>query len=185
MNHENSIQQNESVGKLDDNNSVANDWYLAAAKPRQELRAVENLKNQGITCFCPQVKIERLVRGKKVVKQEALFSGYLFICLSPQDPNWHKVRSTRGIRDWIRFSGIVAKLPADLIDKLIKVETAKENWVINRIEPGEKVRILEGPFAGLQAIFEKEDGEKRSMILIEFLGKTNRVMVDNEQIVLD
>ncbi len=179
------LQTTSSISHAEGSNSADIEWYLAAAKPRQELRAVENLKYQGIQCFCPQAKIERLVRGKKVIKQEALFSGYLFICLSQQDPNWHKVRSTRGIRDWIRFSGNVAKLPTSLVDSLIEVEAAKENLIINRINPGQTVRILSGPFAGLKAVFEKEDGDSRAMILIDFLGKTNHLKVENEQIVLE
>lgn len=185
MNDKMTIQSAPSNSQPDGNQPLRVQWYLAAAKPRQELRAVENLKNQGIECFCPQVKVERLVRGKKVLKQEALFSGYLFVCLSQKDPNWHKVRSTRGVRDWIRFSGNVAKLPKELVDSLIDTEGAETERVINRIEPGGKVRILTGPFAGLQAIFEKEDGEKRSMILVDFLGKTNRLKVENQQIAVD
>jgi transcriptional antiterminator RfaH len=161
------------------------EWYLAAAKPKQEIRAVEHLKNQGIECYCPLIQVERLLRGKKIIKQEALFSGYLFIYLSTQDPNWHKVRSTRGIRDWVRFAGNVAKCPAELVEQLIDIDNSSQNRVINRIEPGESVRILSGPFAGLAAVFEKEDGERRAMILVEFLGKTNRVIVDNQQIVVD
>lgn len=174
-----------SCNQADESGSPEIEWYLAATKPRQELRAVENLKNQGIHCYCPLVKIERLIRSKKVIKQEALFSGYLFICLSQQDPNWHKVRSTRGIRDWIRFSGNVAKLPTALVDSLINADLDQSDLVINRIEPGQKVRVLAGPFAGLEAVFEREEGESRSLILIEFLGKTNRLKVENEQIVLE
>ncbi|MBV1909742.1 MAG: transcription/translation regulatory transformer protein RfaH [Kangiellaceae bacterium] len=159
-------------------------WYLAAAKPKQELRAIENLQNQGIDCQCPQAKVERLVRGKKVLKQEALFPGYLFIHLSQQDPNWAKVRSTRGIRDWVRFAGDVAKLPDDVANSLIQANADSESQpVICRFDKGETVTILSGPFSGLNAIFEKDDGELRSMILVEFLGQSNRLKVNNEQIV--
>lgn len=162
-------------------------WYLAASKPKQELRAVENLTNLGIMSYCPVVSVERLVRGKKSIKQEALFSGYLFIRLSVEDPNWHKVRSTRGIRDWVRFSGNVAKLPTGLIQDLINSEQAETEprIVVNRMDKGQPVRVLSGPFAGLSAIFEQNDGEMRSMILVEFLGQINRLKVDNDQIAAD
>ncbi len=158
-------------------------WYLAASKPKQELRAVKNLTNQDIQAFCPIIKIEKLYRGNKVLVDEALFTGYIFIYLSQQSPLWHKVRSSRGIRDWVKFAGKVAKLPSDLIDSLQKVNLSADNpIIISRFNQGEKVRILSGPFSGLSAIFEKDDGEKRSMILVEFLGQKSRLTVSNDQI---
>ena len=95
-------------------------WYLAASKPKQEARAVENLTNQDIQAFCPMVKVEKLRRGNKVLVDEALFTGYIFINLSQQSPLWPKVRSSRGVRDWVKFAGNVAKLPDDLMNSLLK-----------------------------------------------------------------
>jgi len=164
----------------------ASSWYLATAKPHQEARAVENLENQQIRAFCPTVKVEKLRRGKKQIVTEALFTGYLFVNLSPQHALWHKVRSTRGIRDWVRFAGEIAKVPEKLVTSLFQANIEPERQlVISHFNKGEAVRILSGPFAGLKAIFEKDDGEKRSMILVDFLGQTNRLKVPNEQIITD
>jgi len=161
-------------------------WYLIASKPRQELRAVEHLDNQGIVGYCPTVKVEKLRRGKKHIVTEALFTGYLFLRISSDNPLWHKVRSTRGIRDWVRFGGKIAQLPAQLVEELIESSSDSENEVvINCFEPGAPVRILNGPFAGLKAIFDKPDGESRAILLVEFLGQTNRLNVANEQIITD
>ncbi len=164
---------------------AANNWYLATTKPRQEVRAVENLKNQKIEAFCPTVKVEKLRRGKKRIITEALFTGYLFIHLSPQDALWYKVRSTRGVRDWVRFAGEIAKIPQKLVTNLIKADIEPEQPIISHFSKGQPVRILSGPFAGLKAIYQKEDGEMRSMILIKFLGQTNRLEIPNEQIITD
>jgi transcriptional antiterminator RfaH len=40
---------------------------------------------------------------------------------------------------------------------------------------GDLVRITEGPFAGLEAIFEMDDGESRAMVLIELLSRPTRI----------
>jgi transcriptional antiterminator RfaH len=161
-------------------------WYLATAKPRQESRAVENLENQQIQAFCPTVKVEKLRRGKKEIVTEALFTGYLFINLSPQDALWHKVRSTRGIRGWVRFAGEVAKIPDKLVTSLIQANFEPElQLVISHFNKGQAIRVLSGPFAGLKGIYDKEDGELRSMILVNFLGQTNHLKIPNEQIISD
>jgi len=159
-------------------------WYLAASKPKQEARAVENLTNQDIQAFCPMIKVEKLRRGNRVLVDEALFTGYIFINLSQQSSLWPKVRSSRGVRDWVKFAGNVAKLPDNLMDSLLKINLSTDNPIIvNRFNPGEKLRILSGPFSGLSAIFEKDDGEKRSMILVEFLGQKSRLTLPNDQII--
>jgi len=164
----------------------SNEWYLAASKPRQESRAVENLLNQGINAYSPIMRVEKIRSGKKIIVEEAMFTGYVFINISPEDGLWHKVKSTRGIRDWVRFSGYAAKLPTSLVETLIESEQTSGSHIVKKqFKQGEHVRILSGPFEGLKGIYLSESGEKRSMILIEFLGKENRLKVANEQIVTE
>lgn len=171
------------IEPITDSNS---NWYLATSKPRQEARAVENLKNQGVTAFSPTIKVEKIRSGKKLIVEECMFTGYVFINLSPEDGSWHKIRSTRGIRDWVRFSGKAAKIPSELVIQLIEQQQSQEEIVIKKsFKPGSKVRILSGPFEGLKGIYLAQNGEQRALILIEFLGKQNRLKLGNEQIIGD
>jgi transcriptional antiterminator RfaH len=158
-------------------------WYLVASKPKQEVRAVEQLNNQGISAFSPVINIEKIFKGKKRLVKEALFSGYLFVKISKDSPLWHKVRSTRGVRDWVKFVGEAAKIPDELINRLILEQSDESNQiVVNRFKSGQPVRILSGAFTGLNAIYEKDDGEMRAMILVDLLGKHSLLTVSNEQI---
>ncbi|MGX5201590.1 transcription/translation regulatory transformer protein RfaH [Aliikangiella sp. IMCC44632] len=162
------------------------EWYLAASKPKQEMRAIENLENQGIKAFTPLIKVEKIRAGKRKIVEEAMFSGYVFINVAPTDGLWHKVKSTRGIRDWVKLAGSAAKVPAELVNSLIEgVAKAQQAKVLSCFKPGDSVVILDGPFKGLNGIFEMPDGEQRSMVLIDFLGKQNRVPVPNEQILIN
>jgi transcriptional antiterminator RfaH len=159
-------------------------WYLATSKPRQEKRAMEQLANQGITACCPMISVEKVIRGKRQLVEEPLFTGYLFIQLDKESPYWGKIRSTRGMKDWVRFAGEVAQAPCAMVQVFVDASKSENQHqpVINLFKKGQSVQILSGPFAGLQGIFEKHDGEMRSMILIEFLGKQNRLKLDNSQI---
>ena len=47
---------------------------------------------------------------------------------------------------------------------------------------GEMIKLVEGPFAGMQAVFAEQDGEKRVFVLLELLGKTNKVRVDRDSV---
>jgi transcriptional antiterminator RfaH len=47
---------------------------------------------------------------------------------------------------------------------------------------GEKVQVLDGPFQGLDAIYDMADGESRVMVLIELLSKPVRVPLSPAQL---
>lgn len=49
---------------------------------------------------------------------------------------------------------------------------------------GEPVKLVEGPLAGMEGIFAQEDGEERAIVLLELLGKTNKIRVSRDWIAL-
>jgi transcriptional antiterminator RfaH len=59
-------------------------WLLLQVKPRQEMRALENLERQQGECYCPLIQVEKLNRGKRTHAEEALFPRYFFINFDPK-----------------------------------------------------------------------------------------------------
>lgn len=158
------------------------EWYLIQSKPKQQLRAIEQLENQGVSCFCPMITIEKVIRGKRQSVSEPLFSNYLFIELSSDDINWSKIRSTRGVRDFVRFGTEVAKVPKSLIEQ-VRIDTADiDPNVIDSNAPksGEKVKVTEGVFKGLEGIYKAKNGEERSFVLLNILNKPVSMDISNK-----
>jgi transcriptional antiterminator RfaH len=56
-------------------------WYLIQTKPRQEVIAEKNLKNQGYECYLPLLKVEKIQTTLLEIVEVPLFSRYLFIQL--------------------------------------------------------------------------------------------------------
>jgi transcriptional antiterminator RfaH len=50
------------------------------------------------------------------------------------------------------------------------------------LKAGDRVRIEEGAFAGLEAVFTLPKGEDRVQVLIDILGGTQRIVLDKEAI---
>lgn len=152
-------------------------WYLVHTKPRQEHRARENLFNQGYECWLPQLRVERVRQRKLVVLDEPLFPRYLFIHLPP-GINWIPVRSTLGVTTIVRFGGVPAKVPAGVLEALRDEEARRRaSPVVPQFTPGQAVKIMAGPFAGVRAIFDMADGEARALVLIELLQRPTRLPV--------
>lgn len=150
-------------------------WYALQHKPAQGDRALQHLQNQDIACFYPKITVEKIKAGKRTKKLEPLFPGYLFVNLEQTDPMWAKLRSTRGV---IRVVGFANK-PAPISDDVIQHIKASLESVAEQggIKPGQAVQLNEGPFEGINAIFQAYDGEARAIVLINFMQKQQRVKV--------
>jgi transcriptional antiterminator RfaH len=152
-------------------------WYVIHTKPRQEQRAFENLGTQGYNCYLPIVSVQKVTRGKVSTQLEPLFARYLFIELDATESgkSWSPIRSTLGVSKLVTFGTEPAKVSADLIAVVRQHTEASLSEPISLYQQGDRVQITEGPFAGIEAVFEKADGEVRAMVLIELLSKPTRL----------
>ena len=153
------------------------DWYVIHTKPRQEARALVNLELQGYECYLPQFMRQKLQRGVIGLVHEPLFPRYLFIQLdsTQSGKSWGPIRSTLGVSRLVTFGFEPARADSALID-LLKQHAKEIEIEPDKIyQEGERLLITEGPFAGIEAIFEMDDGESRAMVLIELLSKPTRL----------
>lgn len=59
-----------------------------------------------------------------------------------------------------------------LVEMLRKQEASAQSEPERLFKPGEPVCLTDAPFAGIEGIYQMSDGERRVMVLIEFLGKS-------------
>ncbi|QVL48619.1 MAG: transcription/translation regulatory transformer protein RfaH [Thiocapsa sp.] len=148
---------------------AAPQWYLVQAKPRQAERAEVNLVLQGYSVFHPQIMVERIRRGRRVVVEESLFPNYLFIRLRRWVDNWYPLRSTRGVARLVSFGREPLPVQDAMIAEIRRRLDARPAQ--SELCSGQKVEIIEGPFRGLEAIFKVHQGERRAQLLIELLHR--------------
>jgi len=148
-------------------------WYLVHTKARQEDTAITNLQRQNFRCYMPMLYVEKVRRGKPVVVAEPMFPSYVFVQLdtSGQGQSWSPIRSTLGVRDLVKFGGHPPKVDAELITALHEREQLQQSNPQALFAAGDKVVITDGPFAGIEAIYQTTDAERRSMILLSMLNK--------------
>ncbi len=154
-------------------------WYIVHTKPRQEKCALENLQRQGFECYLPTLPCEKLRQSVLTVTNEPLFPRYLFIRLGQGDsaPSWAPIRSTKGVSRLVCFGVEPAKVADRLVEALRAHEASVQAEPERLFKPGERVRLTEAPFAGIEGIYQMADGERRVMVLIELLSKQVQVRV--------
>ncbi len=157
-------------------------WYVLQAKPRQESRVTFHLHKRlpSLEVFVPLMEVPQKRRGRKLNLLEPLFPGYLFATIPPDPSTWTVVRWTPGVKHILGCGEIPVPVPSGLIVEL-KAKVAEHGFVRPGIPfvPGERVRLREGPFAGLEGIFERElSPAGRVRVLVQLLSRTTPIDVD-------
>ena len=142
---------------------TTSNWLLLQVKPRQEMRALENLERQQGECYCPLIQVEKLSRGKRIHAEEALFPGYFFINFDPQKSNltYTAIRSSRGVSKIVRFGRNRPKCqnPSFYKSKTVK-KLAYHLEAPNLPQKGDTVIIVEGHLKAYRLFIVKQTGNK-------------------------
>ena len=152
-------------------------WYLIKTKPRQESTSIINLENQGFSTYCPIVKINK--------KNVVLFPGYIFIYLDQHNENWSPIRSTKGVKNFVRFGLNFAQVPDDIIEyvRVNQINSEEKLKQLSEFKKGDKVQITDGVFKNCIAIFNSYKSEERIILLMKVLGQQQAINIKQELIV--
>ena len=159
------------------NKNQTRSWYLVVTKPQSEFKAQENLLRQGYETYLPLVQTSRRRNGKSVNRTEAFFPRYLFISLDKETDNWSPIRSTIGVAGMVRFGGMPAVVPENMIANLKNNENeiGLQSFEKKELKQGDKVEIIDGPFEGYKAIYQKMKSTERVSVLLDIVGKNTQV----------
>ena len=155
-------------------------WFCVSTKARQETYAEEHLRRQGVDVYLPRVRMRRTRRHRVEVLTRPLFPGYLFARFAYDDLR-RPVAYTRGVRRIVSFGGAPTPVEQDILDEIRRHEDAEGLVHIAHppLQRGAQVVITQGPFRGLDAIFEMElPGPQRVVILLNETAPRARVEVD-------
>lgn len=167
-----------------DENNQNRSWYLVVTKSQSEFKAQENLLRQGYETYLPLVQNSRRRNGKNIKRTESLFPRYLFIHLDKETDNWAPIRSTIGVAGLVRFGGMPAVVPEKMIAnfKNNENEFGLQSVETKELKPGDKVEIIDGPFEGHTAIFQKLKNTERVSVLLDIVGKNTQVTLSADEL---
>jgi len=85
----------------------------------------------------------------------------------------------------VRFGGQPAVMPDSVMEALWQREDAKSGLHQGKcqiLRPGELISLVDGPLLGMEGVFARLDGDRRVMVLLEFLGHANKVSLSRDWI---
>jgi transcriptional antiterminator RfaH len=158
-------------------------WYAIQIKVNRERDVEKRLRDLRLEVFQPWMRARRRIGSKFHWVQVPLFPGYLF-CRLDMVFSGKAARYSPGVKDFLTFGSRLAEVSEEIIQALRERcpdGVAEVDPV--RAKPGDTVRINEGPFSGLEPIFEQKlKGSERVAVLLDILGRQTRIVLPSETI---
>ena len=171
------------------------EWYVVTTVTGYEYKVKEKLEmminsmelHKNIyRVVVPEQKIVEVKDGVKKEKFKKMLPGYVLVEMVMSDEAWYIVRNTQGVTGFIGSSGKGAKpiplLPNEVDDILGKMGLSRID-ASKELEPGKKVRILEGPFKDMEGTIESVDMKTQKLnVNVDLFGQVTKVEVDLSEI---
>ena len=155
---------------------VDNQWMVIYTKPRQEKSLARDLLRHTVPFYLPLVKRTLQYGRRRMTSFAPLFDGYVFM-FGAEKQRTLSLATNRVVRVLPVNDG--ARLIADLrqIEHLIRANVPLT--VESRIRPGMRVRVRNGPFAGVEGVVMRRRGEIRLLVAINFLQQGASVEIED------
>ena len=155
---------------------MSKEWFILQFKSNSNNLAAKNLTRQGFETFLPLHETTSRRLSRFINTSKPLFPGYMFIRFDKAESEWHKINSTYGVSRLITVNSSLKSVPSTFIDRLMKRYDSSGKLIpIVEMKKGDKVEILEGPFANFIASVEKYESEQRIWILMDLMGRKTKL----------
>ena len=170
-------------------------WYVVHAysgfEKSVQRALLERVQRKGMQDLFGQVlvpveEVVELKSGQKSISERKFFPGYVLVEMEMNDESWHLVKSTPKVTG---FVGGTANKPSPISEKEVeKIMQQMQDGVEKPrpkvlFEPGEVVRVKEGPFTDFHGSVEHVNYEKnRLRVSVTIFGRATPVELEFGQV---
>jgi len=170
-------------------------WYVVHAysqyensvmKALRERIARAGLQEQFGEILVPTEEVVEIKDGVKRKTERKFFPGYVLVQMEMNEDTWHLVKSTPKVMGCI---GGTPDKPAPITDKEAEkilnrvTESVEKPRPKTLFEPGEAVRVKEGPFADFNGVVEEVNYDKsRLRVAVLIFGRSTPVELEFSQV---
>jgi transcription antitermination factor NusG len=157
-------------------------WYACYTRARAEKQVAKSLQERGFERYLPLILRERQWKDRKKVVPFPLFPSYVFGRFALRD--MHAVLTTPGVSTIVRTQGgQPSVIPAEELENVRRFADALANTGVEPesrplLTEGQKVRINEGPFEGIEGVVVESRGRKRVLVGITAIGQGLEIDID-------
>ena len=169
-------------------------WYIVQSHSSFENKVAQLIKEEAEKAKVAE-KIEEIIvpthdvtevkRGKRVQRKRKYFPGYVLIKSEMDNNLYHMIKGIKKVSGFLGSKGIPVPVSDKEIEKIlgqIKDGVAQPKSSIE-YAVGEKVQVIDGPFASFSGLVEDIDEEKaRLKVSVSIFGRPTPVELEYNQV---
>jgi len=170
-------------------------WYVVHAYSNFEHKVAESLKDRvrlaGLEhkfgdILVPTEEVVEMREGQKRRSERKFFPGYVLVQMEMDDETWHLVKEVPKV---LGFIGGSSDRPAPITDREADTILQRVQEGVHKprpkllFEPGELVRVVDGPFNDFNGVVEEVNYDKSKLrVAVQILGRSTPVELDFSQV---
>ena len=174
---------------------MALQWFVVHAYSNYEHKVksslIERVRRAGLEnkfgeILVPTEEVVEMREGQRRKSERKFFPGYVLVQMEMDDETWHLVKEVPKV---LGFIGGSSDRPAPITER-------EAQAILNRVqegvdkprpkvlfEPGEVVRVTDGPFNDFSGVVEQVNYEKSKVrVAVQILGRSTPVELDFSQV---
>ena len=169
-------------------------WYIVQSYSSFENKVAQLIKDEAQKAkvsdkieeiIVPTHDITEVKRGKRVQRKKKYFPGYVLIKSEMDNNIYHMIKNIKKVSGFLGSKGVPVPVSDKEIEKILgqmKDGIAQPKSTID-YSIGEKVQVVDGPFASFSGLIEDIDEEKlRVKVSVSIFGRPTPVDLEFNQI---
>ena len=168
-------------------------WYVVHAYSGHEekvranlLKRVESMDmhDKIFDVLVPTENVIEIKDGQRRNVARRIFPGYILVNMVMSDESWYVVRNTPGVTSFVGSGNKPVPLQESEIRNIIGVRSAEPAAKVTvEYQPGENVRVVDGPFTDFHGKVTEINAEKGKLkVLVNMFGRETPVELDLLQV---
>ncbi len=167
-------------------------WYVVHCYSGYENKVRHNLeqrietmgmKDKIFDVVVPTEEEIEVKDGKRRTVERRVFPGYILVQMILTEDSWYVVRNTPGVTGFVGMGNEPTPLRPEEVAQIVKRMEAEAPRVKVTYKPGQKVRIIDGPFNDFIGTVADLDMERAKVrVMVSFFGRETPVELDFLQV---
>ena len=167
-------------------------WYVVHCYSGYENKVRHNLeqrietmgmKDKIFDVVVPTEEEIEVKEGKRRTVERRVFPGYILVNMILSEESWYVVRNTPGVTGFVGMGNTPTPLRPEEVAQIIKRMEAEAPRIKVTFKPGERVRIVDGPFNDFRGTVDEIDMERAKVrVMVNFFGRETPVELDFLQV---
>jgi transcription termination/antitermination protein NusG len=167
-------------------------WYVVHCYSGYENKVKHNLEqriesmgmhNLIFQAMVPTEEEIEVREGKRRTVERRVYPGYILVQMMMNDDSWYVVRNTPGVTGFVGMGNKPTPLRPEEVAAILKRMEAEAPKVKVTFRPGQKVRIVDGPFNDFMGVVDEIDMDKAKVrVMVSFFGRETPIEMDFLQV---